>query len=257
MSIVIQKFGGTSLTNINRKSKFLNHIKKAISKGHRLVIVPSAIGRNGDPYATDTLIKQLENICAEIDPRKRDLIMSCGETISAAILSHLLEAEGYPAEPLMGFQAGILTDDNFNSSKILEINTDRIFKILSENKIAVVAGFQGITSNMDITTLGRGGSDISAVALGGFLKADRVDIFTDVPGVAMEDPRIVPTTKYIKEISYDDMYKMSLNGATVIHPEAVKLGKEFKIPIRILSSFEESCGTLISDNKGSKEIVDI
>lgn len=249
MSIIVQKFGGTSLININRKSIFLKHIKLAISEGNQLVIVVSAIGRNGDPYATDTLIKQLEKISANINPRKKDLIMSCGETISAAILSHILEIEGYPSEPLMGFQAGILTDDNFNSSKILEINTNMILKLLSENKIAVVAGFQGMTMDMEITTLGRGGSDISAVALGGFLKADRVDIFTDVPGVAMEDPKIVPTTKYIEKISYDDMYRLSLNGATVIHPEAVKLGKEFKIPIRVLSSFEENSGTLIFDEE--------
>ena len=179
--------------------------------------------------------------------------MSCGETISAAIVSHLLESEGLPAEPLTGFQAGILTDENFNSGKILGINTTKIFKILNRNKIVVVAGFQGMTSNMDITTLGRGGSDTSAVALGGFLKADRVDIFTDVTGIAITDPRIIPNVKYIEKISYDDMYKLASNGATVIHPNAVELGREFKIPIRVLSTFENNSGTLISNYGNNKE----
>ena len=253
MGIIVQKFGGTSLKNISKESEFLKHIKKEVSEGHNLVIVVSAMGRNGDPYATDTLIKQLEKIYKKIDPRKKDLIMSCGETISAAIVSHLLESEGLPAEPLTGFQAGILTDENFNSGKILGINTSKIFKILNRNKIVVVAGFQGMTSNMDITTLGRGGSDTSAVALGGFLKADRVDIFTDVTGIAITDPRIIPNVKYIEKISYDDMYKLASNGATVIHPNAVELGREFKIPIRVLSTFENNSGTLISNYGNNKE----
>jgi aspartate kinase len=253
MGIIVQKFGGTSLKNISKESEFLKHIKKEVSEGNNLVIVVSAMGRNGDPYATDTLIKQLEKIYKKIDPRKKDLIMSCGETISAAIVSHLLESEGLPAEPLTGFQAGILTDENFNSGKILGINTSKIFKILNRNKIVVVAGFQGMTSNMDITTLGRGGSDTSAVALGGFLKADRVDIFTDVTGIAITDPRIIPNVKYIEKISYDDMYKLASNGATVIHPNAVELGREFKIPIRVLSTFENNSGTLISNYGNNKE----
>jgi aspartate kinase len=257
MGIIVQKFGGTSLRNINRDSEFLKYVKKAVSEGHKLVLVVSAMGRNGEPYATDTLIKQLENVYIKVEPRKKDLIMSCGETISAAIVSHLLEAEGLPAEPLTGFQAGILTDETFNSGRILGINTTRILKILNRNKIVVVAGFQGMTSNMDITTLGRGGSDISAVALGGFLKADRVDIFTDVPGVAITDPRIVTNAKYIKEISYEDMYKLASNGATVIHPNAVELGKAFKVPIRVLSTFENGPGTMISDNKSEVEIIGI
>lgn len=255
MGLVVLKFGGTSLRNISSKSEILSHIKKNVSEGNKVVVVVSAIGRKGEPYATDTLINQLENISPKIDPKKKDFIMSCGEVISAAIVSHLLESEGLPSEPLMGFQAGIITDDTFSSSKILEININRIIELLNKGKIVVVAGFQGITKEMEITTLGRGGSDTTAVALGGFLEADRVDIYTDVPGVAMIDPRMVPYAKYIKYISYVDMYKLSENGATVIHPRAVSIGMKYNIPIRVLSTFIIDNGTLISSIDTNEKVI--
>lgn len=255
MGIVIQKFGGTSLRNLSNQSEFLKLVKKEVEIGSQLVIVVSAMGRSGDPYATDTLINQLENISTTINPKKKDLIMSVGETISASLVSHLLESECLFSEALMGFQAGIITDNNFNSSKILNINTDKIHAYLNENKIVVVAGFQGATEGLDITTLGRGGSDTTAVALGGYLNAERVDIFTDVPGVAITDPRLVPNARYIKEISYDDMYRLAINGATVIHPNAVLLGKQYNIPIRILSTFEDDPGTLISNDKSISRLI--
>ncbi len=254
MGIVIQKFGGTSLRNLNNQSEFLNLVKKEKQIGSKLVVVVSAMGRGGEPYATDTLINQLEKISTTINPKKKDLIMSVGEIISAALVSHLLESEGLPSEAMTGFQAGIITDDNFNSSKIIDINTDKIQKYINENKIVVVAGFQGATEDLDITTLGRGGSDTTAVALGGYLKAERVDIFTDVPGVAVTDPRLVPTARYIEKISYDDMYRLAINGATVIHPNAVLLGKKYNIPIQILSTFTDDNGTLISNDKSNLKI---
>lgn len=255
MGIVIQKFGGTSLRNLSNQSEFLNHVKKETQIGSKLVVVVSAMGRRGEPYATDTLINQLENISTNINPKKKDLIMSVGEIISAALVSHLLESEGLSSEALTGFQAGIITDDNFNSSKIIDINTNKIQNYLNKNKIVVVAGFQGTTENLDITTLGRGGSDTTAVALGGYLNAERVDIFTDVPGVAVTDPRLVPTARYIKKISYDDMYRLAINGATVIHPNAVLLGKQYNIPIKILSTFTDDPGTLISNEKSNLRII--
>ena len=257
MSILVQKFGGTSLRDINNQSKLLKHIRKSIEEGNDLVVVVSAMGRKGEPYATDTLIQVMEKICEDIDPKKKDLIMSCGEVISTAIVSHLLDTEGIPSEPLMGFQAGILTDNNFNDSKILDIDIKRIKKYLEDGKVVVVAGFQGATIDMEITTLGRGGSDTTAVALGGFLGADRVDIFTDVPGVAMIDPRIVPYAKYIKNISYNDMYNLSSSGATVIHPRAALAGKHFNIPIRVLSTFLDGDYTLISNTESDGKIVGI
>jgi len=255
MSIVIQKFGGTSLRNLCNQSEFLKLVKKEVQIGNKLVVVVSAMGRSGDPYATDTLINQLENISTIINPKKKDLIMSVGETISAALVSHLLESEGLSSEALTGFQAGIITDDTFNSSKIIEINTSKIQGYLNKNKIVVVAGFQGATEDLEITTLGRGGSDTTAVALGGTLNAERADIFTDVPGVAITDPRLVPNARYIKKISYDDMYKLAINGANVIHPYAVLLGKQYNIPIRVLSTFTDNPGTLISNDKSNVKIL--
>jgi aspartate kinase len=255
MGIVVQKFGGTSLRNISNQSEFLKLVKKETQIGSELVVVVSAMGRSGDPYATDTLINQLEKISTTINSKKKDLIMSVGETISTALVSHILENEGLPSEALMGFQAGIITDDNFNSSKIIDINTDKIHGYLNENKIVVVAGFQGATEDLEITTLGRGGSDTTAVALGGYLNAERVDIFTDVPGVAVTDPRVVPNAKYIKKISYDDMYRLAINGANVIHPNAVLLGKQYNMPIRILSTFLDDPGTLISNDKSNLKVI--
>ncbi|MDW5298611.1 MAG: aspartate kinase [Sedimentibacter sp.] len=255
MSIVVQKFGGTSLRNLSNQSEFLKLVKKEVQIGSKLVVVVSAMGRRGDPYATDTLINQLENISTIINPRKKDLIMSVGETISAALVSHLFESEGLPSEALMGFQAGIITDNTFNQGKIIKINTNKIQGYLNENKIVVVAGFQGATESLDITTLGRGGSDTTAVALGVNLNAERVDIFTDVPGVAVTDPRVVPNAKYIKKISYNDMYKLAINGANVIHPYAVLLAKQYNIPIRILSTFTDDPGTLISNDTTNLKII--
>jgi aspartate kinase len=257
MSIVVLKFGGTSLRNLNKDSQILKHIKKSIEKGETPVLVVSAIGRDKDPYATDTLIKQLEQINPKIDPKKKDLIMSCGETISTAIVSHLLESNNISSEPLTGFQAGILTDDNFNSAEILDIDVSTIKEYIKEGKIVVVAGFQGITEKKEITTLGRGGSDITAIALGGYLNAKRVDIFTDVPGVALIDPKLVPYTKYIRSISYDNMYKLASRGAKVIHPKSVLYAKKFNMPVRVTSTFLDVEGTLISNKDEQEEIIGI
>lgn len=255
MSIIIQKFGGTSLKNVNKKSEFLRLVKKEVELGSKLVVVVSAMGRAGDPYATDTLISQLESINTEITPRKKDLIMSVGELISAALVSHLLEGEGYEAQALTGFQAGIITNDEFNNAKIIEINTKKLEENLNEGIISVVAGFQGVTRDMYITTLGRGGSDTTALALAGSLNAERVDIFTDVPGVAITDPRAVLNTKYIDKISYDDMYRLAKSGANVIHQNAVLLGKEHNIPIRVLSTFVDGPGTIISSEESNSKII--
>lgn len=246
MGIIIQKYGGTSLRSIYTNNDVLNHIKDCINSGNDLVIVVSAIGRNGEPYATDTLINQLEKISCQIDPKKKDLIMSCGETISAAIVAHLLDVEGIPSEALMGIQAGIITDNNFNSSNILDIDTTIIKEHMKNGRVVVVAGFQGGTKDYQITTLGRGGSDITAVTLGGYLNAERVDIFTDVPGVAIVDPSLVPEAIFINNISYKEMYKLANNGVGVIHPTAILTGEKFNVPINIRSTFSKAPGTLTS-----------
>lgn len=252
MEIVVLKFGGTSFKKLNNDPHILKHINNYIERGFIPVVVVSAMGRKGAPYSTDTLIRQLEKIHPKINPKTKDLIMSCGETISASVVSHLLEANNIPSEPLMGFQAGIITDNTFNSAEILTINISTIKSLMDMGKVVVVAGFQGMTENMEITTLGRGGSDITAIALGGYLKAKRVDIFTDVPGVAFIDPKMVPETKFIDNISYKNMYILSSKGVKVIHPKAVKMAEKFNIPVRITSTYLNEPGTLIS-SKGSKE----
>lgn len=253
MGIIVQKFGGTSLRNAHGLKSLLSHVTKAKTQGKDLVVVVSSMGRKGEPYATDTLINELETIDTNIDPMKKDLIMSCGEIISSALVSHLLDVNGIPAIPLTGFQAGIHTDDNFNSAEILDINTKVILGHLKAGRVVVVAGFQGITSNMEITTLGRGGSDITAVTLGGFLGARQVDIFTDVEGVAVVDPKIIPFPKYLENISYCDMYKLSSNGAGVIHPKAVLAAEKYNIPVHICGTFSNKKGTVISKHENLRD----
>jgi aspartate kinase len=256
MGIIVQKFGGTSVANAESRRSVLRQVSKARYDGHQVVVVVSAMGRKGDPYATDTLLQLLEEVNPTVSPRKNDLIMSCGEIISSALLSHYLESSGIPSEPMTGFQAGIETTDEFNNSEVMDINTSRILKVLEQGKVPVIAGFQGITKSGEITTLGRGGGDTAAVAIGGYLKAERVDIFTDVFGIAKIDPRIIPTAPYMTSVSYKNMLNLAENGARVIHPRAVALAEKFNINLRVRSTFSESEGTTItSDDEPSGDRV--
>ena len=259
MDIVVQKFGGTSVATENARLSLLNHVKNAKQQGNDIVLVVSAMGRKGEPYATDTISSLLESINPYIDPAKKDLILSCGEIISCSLIAHFLDVNGIEAEALTGFQAGILTTDDFNNSDIINIDTTNIQKYINQGKVPVIAGFQGITWDGKITTLGRGGSDTTAVELGGFLKSDVVDIFTDVPGVAFVDPRIYPSSEYISRISYDDMYKLASHGAKVIHPRAVEAAIKFHIPVRVRSTYSVEDGTLISEEptKSDSKIIGI
>lgn len=247
MGIIVQKFGGTSLSDIHGQSLLLSQVKKAKLEGHDLVVVVSAMGRIGEPYATDTLINLLDITNGPLDPKKKDLIMSCGEIITTAIIAHLIDIHGMTSEGLSGFQAGILTDEQFNTAEIIDIDVSKILKYLEEGKVVVVAGFQGMTKDMEITTLGRGGSDITAVTLAGYLGADRVDIFTDVPGIAVIDPKIIPNPKYIEYINYSTMQNYASHGAKVIHPKAVSAGEKYLIPIHIKTAFHHDGCTVISE----------
>lgn len=249
MALIVQKFGGTSLSDINGQSLLLSQVKKAKLEGNDLVVVVSAMGRIGEPYATDTLISLLDITNGPLDPQNKDLIMSCGEIISAAVITHLIDIHGMPSKGLTGFQAGILTDEEFNSANIIDIDVSKILKYLEEDKVVVVAGFQGMTENMEITTLGRGGSDITAVTLAGYLGADRVDIFTDVPGIAVIDPKIIPNPPYIEYINYSTMYNYASHGAKVIHPKAVLAGEKYLIPIHIRTALLHDGCTIISDHQ--------
>jgi aspartate kinase len=245
MGLIVQKFGGTSVGTQEGRKAVLSRVSKAKKQGHDVVVVVSAMGRRGDPYATDTLIDLIKSQGKPVSAQKLDLIMSCGEIISAAFMSAYLESSGIKAEAMTGFQAGILTTADFGNAEILEVDTAAIKRKIQGGSVVVVAGFQGQTRNGEITTLGRGGSDITAVVLGKCLKADIVDIYTDVPGVAITDPCIVTEATYMDSISFEEMLLLAENGSKVVHPKAVRLAMEFDIPFKVKSTFEDG-GTLIS-----------
>ena len=248
MAVVVQKFGGTSINSGEGRSALIRHVKRCKAEGDDVIVVVSAMGRKGEPYATDSLLNILYQAGNTIDPKKKDLIMSCGEVIACALIGHLLDINGICAESLSGCQAGIRTDSNYNNSEIISIDTSIIQNHIKQGKTLVIAGFQGTTDKGEITTLGRGGSDTTAAAIGGYLNAKRVDIFTDVPGVAVVDPRIVSKVQYLDHISYRDMYKLASHGAKVLHPRAVETAEKYQVPVRVLSTFEDSPGTLITSD---------
>ena len=257
MRIIVQKFGGTSVANPESREKAVAKIIKAKNEGFSVVVVVSAMGRNGDPYATDTLINLAKSIGAPLDFRDLDLLLSCGEIIAAVVMAQALEKAGYPAIALSGGQAGIVTDQNFGEAKIIGINPENVLKRLGEGKIVVVAGFQGVTASGEITTLGRGGSDTTATALGSALKAELVEIYTDVEGVMAVDPRIIPEAKILRELTYQEICEMANHGAKVVHPRAVAIARDQKVPLKVRSTFTEDIGTLIGDGKPTRVITGI
>ena len=244
--IVIQKFGGSSVATPERRDQVIDKVINCINSGYKPVIVVSAIGREGAPYATDTLINFAEDVHGKINPRAKDLLMSCGEVISSVIITQALKARGYDGVPLTGAQAGIITDDNFGNTKIKEVNTQWIKEIRQENKIPVIAGFQGVSGDGEITTLGRGGSDTTACALGAALHAEMVEIYTDVEGVMTADPKVVPNAKTLKHVTYTEACELAYQGARVIHPRAAEIAKRERVPIIIRSTFSNAEGTVIS-----------
>lgn len=250
MSIIIQKFGGTSVQNEASRKKVLERIIEEKNKSHKIIVVVSAIGRKGNPYATDSLLS-LVNI-KHSNKRDLDLLMSCGEIISSVVLCSLLNEKGFGAQVLTGGQAGIITDENYGNSNVISVNTDNIIKKLTNDNIIIVAGFQGITSNGDLTTLGRGGSDTTAVLLGEALDAEFVEIYTDVDGIMTSDPRIVPDAQVIDEICYEDLYNMAEDGAKVIHPRAVEIAERSNIKIKIKNTLRNSKGTMVFKHKKSE-----
>lgn len=247
MDTVVCKFGGTSINVESNREIAIQEISNYYNSRKQVVVVVSAMGRKRDPYATDTLIELLSQIDKKIDPLKKDFIMCCGEIISAAIISHMLESGGIHSIPMTGFQAGILANNSFTNSKILEIDSTRVKDQLKRGKTIVIAGFQGLTRNMELTTLGRGGSDITALAIGSSLKAKRIDIFTDVPGVAVADPRIIPEAPIFDNIPYSIMLEMAISGAKVVHPRAIEIAIKYNIPFYVRSIYNEARSTFVSD----------
>ncbi len=243
--LVVMKFGGTSVRDETARSAAISQVQKAVAAGDRVAIVVSAMGRKGEPYATDSLIGLLRDAGEPVAPRELDLAMSVGETLSAAFFAHLLNLAGTPASAFTGQQAGFLTDATAGQAEILSIDPKAIATALGAGHVAVVAGFQGADGGGEIRTLGRGGSDTSAVALGAALGADRVDIFTDVDGIAAADPRRIPEAQFIGRIGAAQVLAMAEEGSKVLHPRAVRASLETKTFIRVCNTFTETEGTLV------------
>lgn len=246
MKILVQKFGGTSLSTVEARAQVIEHIQDAISLEYKLVIVVSAMGRKGEPYATDTLLDWISSNGNHLPAREKDMLMCCGELISATTLCSLLYANGISSSVLTGAQAGIITNEEFGNAQIVSIHPERILKLLEQDNVVIVTGFQGETKNHDWTTLGRGGSDTTATALGAALKAEMVDIFTDVEGILTADPRIVKEARRLPVVSYMEICNMAHHGAKVIHPRAVEVAMHANIPIRVRSTFSKETGTLVT-----------
>jgi len=246
LRLVVQKFGGSSLATASLRQKVVWHVKQAKAKGYSLVVVVSALGRKGDPYATDTLQDFLAQTVPALPPRETDLLLSCGECIAAAVVAAELQHAGCNAVALTGWQAGIITDEHFGRAEIKRIKKENLLRLLQDDKIAVVAGFQGVTEEGEITTLGRGGSDITAVALGAALEADFVEIYSDVAAVMTADPRLVPEAKPIMHMGYQEILQMAQEGAKVIHPRAVDIALQYNLPLVLKKTGEDSEGTVVS-----------
>ncbi|WP_163530654.1 aspartate kinase [Halobacillus ihumii] len=249
MKLLVQKFGGTSVRDQESRSRAISHIKNALSEGYKVVVTVSAMGRKGEPYATDTLLDLIQFPESKVSDREQDLIMSCGETISSVVFSNELTREGVSAAALTGAQAGFLTTDDFTRAKILRMDPTRILAELEKNDVVVVAGFQGKTESGDTTTIGRGGSDTSAAALGAALSADYIDIFTDVEGIMTADPRLVESARALHVVTYNEICNLAYQGAKVIHPRAVEIAMHAKVPIRVRSTYSDSTGTLVAASK--------
>jgi len=243
MKIVVMKFGGTSVATAENRQLAFAHIRRELEQGNQVICVVSAMGRKGAPYATDTLLGLVDKRTA---PATRDLINSCGEAISVCIFASELTLAGIPARPFTAESAGILSTDNFCSADIIDMDARNILAALAEGVVPIITGGQGRTNAGMTTTLGRGSSDTSAVIIGGFLKADTVDIYTDVPGIAKTDPRLYPDAAFMEQVSAEDMLYLAKWGAGVIHHKAVAAGIRFGVPtLRVRSTFDQQPGTAI------------
>ncbi|MBQ8886285.1 MAG: aspartate kinase [Candidatus Gastranaerophilales bacterium] len=241
MGIIVQKFGGTSVADPQK----IHNVAKAVIReklnGNDVVVVVSAMG-----HTTDHLIKLAKEVTNTPNSREMDMLLSTGEQVSIALLAMAIQSQGHKAISMNGQQVGIVTECIHSKARIVDIKTEKLQQKLKDGNIIVVAGFQGVTPDGEITTLGRGGSDTSAVAIAAALKADRCDIYTDVEGVYATDPRIVPNIQRTDIISYEEMLELASLGANVLHPRAVETAKQFSVPLRVRSSFKlENMGTLI------------
>lgn len=246
MSIVVQKYGGTSVSTEASRDKIAENAIGLKKQGKQPVIVVSAMGRKGAPYATDTLIELFKENGGNNTGANLDLIMSCGESICSAVIANTIESLGHKCIALTGFQAGIITDGQFNDANVLDVKPDLIYKYLDLGYIVIITGFQGISEEGFITTLGRGGSDHTAAILGEALNAESIEIFTDVDGVMTADPRVVKNAKVLERISYDEMYQMAVDGAKIVDFKAIAVAKRANKPLVIKNTFGDANGTIIT-----------
>ncbi|MDY6793264.1 MAG: aspartate kinase [Thermodesulfobacteriota bacterium] len=248
MGLIVQKFGGTSVADINRIHSVAKRVAKTYDQQNDVVVILSAMAG-----VTDDLIEMANKVTHSPDKRELDVLIATGEQTTAALLSITLQSMNYPAQSLLGYQAEVVTDHTFGNARILEIGANRIKKMLAKRNIVVVAGFQGCDTQGNITTLGRGGSDTSAVAIAAAIKADICEIYTDVDGIFTADPNICKKARKIKEISYDEMLNMASLGAKVLQIRSVGFAKKYNIPLHVRSSFNEEEGTMVVDEDSGME----
>jgi len=240
MALIVQKYGGTSVADIEKIRNVAKRVLEYHEEGHKMVVVLSAMAGQ-----TDFLVRLARDMCAEPDARELDVLMSTGEQITIALFAMAVKSMGYDARSLLGFQVPIHTDHLYGKARIYEVDTARIRQELEQNRIVTVAGFQGLDESGNITTLGRGGSDTTAVALAASLNADVCEIFTDVNGVYTTDPNICPKARKMESISYDEMLEMASLGAKVLQIRAVEFAKKFNVPIHVRSTFTQERGTMV------------
>ncbi len=242
MALIVQKYGGTSVGSIERIKKVAARVQQTVQGGNQVVVVVSAMGKT-----TDGLVSLAKEISDNPSRREMDMLLSTGEQVSIALLSMALQSQGQPAISLTGAQVGIVTEGEHSKARILEIRKERIQRHLNQGEVVVVAGFQGISqsNDLEITTLGRGGSDTSAVALAASLQADLCEIYTDVPGILTTDPRLVPEAQLLREITSDEMLELASLGAKVLHPRAVEIARNYGVPLVVRSSWTDDPGTKV------------
>jgi aspartate kinase len=240
MALIVQKYGGSSVGTIEKIKDVADRVLEYYEQGNRVVVVLSAMANH-----TDELIQLAHELTDDPDPRELDVLMSTGEQVSVALFAMVIKSKGFDARSLLGFQVGIHTDRLYGKARISEIETSRILKELDKGRIVAVAGFQGLDERDNITTLGRGGSDTTAVAIAAALKADVCEIFTDVDGVYTTDPTVCPKARKMDFISYDEMLEMASMGARVLEIRSVEFAKKFNVPVHVRSTFTKERGTMV------------
>ena len=248
MAIIVQKYGGTSVADLDRIRNVARRVIQTYDQGHDVVVILSAMAG-----VTDNLIGLARQITSTPERRELDVLLATGEQTTASLMAMTLKAMHYPAESILGHQARVLTDCDFGNARIIDIGSERIRSLVGDRKIVVVAGFQGSDVNGNITTLGRGGSDTSAVAIAAAIQADVCEIYTDVDGIFTTDPNICPKARKMDRISYDEMLEMASLGAKVLQIRSVEFAKKYNVPVHVRSSFSEEEGTMVVNEDASME----